>query len=183
MKLGRAPTTWRMCMGSVRGDCKWDDGPRLSSLSGDQRAVLLRQRDYFGAVSKRAVERVCERCGKGSGQEIHVDLQIACRVQTMHRQHSATVIGGREQIESDRPGRRSLRVPAETWLVPAKAMRTAARRRLDQFERKDFTSLQIKLQFKAVEVVAAEGGQQNAADLLVTASDFELFGRAADRQI
>src|SRR4051794_32019354 len=63
-------------------------------------------------------------------------------------------------------------------------MRTAARRRrLDEFERKDFTRLQIKLQFKAVEVVAAEGGQQNAADLLVIASNFELFGGAADRQI
>ena len=50
-------------------------------------------------------------------------------------------------------------------------------------KRNDFARKQIELQFKAIEVVAAEGGDENAANLIVIARDFEFFGGAADGQV
>lgn len=130
-------------------------------------------------MDERAVEGVGKGGGESSGQEIDVELQVAGGVEPVHGQGSALAIGGAEQIERDGPGRRVVEAIGASWLIPMERMTgSAAGGSIERFRGDDFSGKQSKVQFEAVEVVAAEGGEENPANVEIMPGDTITVPRA-----
>ena len=178
-------------MGWGNVNCIWDRGQepggqglRLSGLGRDEGSVLLGQRDDFCRVGKRAVERIGESGGEGCGKEIDVELQIAGGIEPVYRQGSTVAIGGTEEIERDGPCGGIVETVGPPWLVPMKGMAVSAgRETIERFDGANFSGKQRDVQVETIKVVAAEGREENPANLIEIASDFEFFSGAADGQI
>ena len=132
-----------------------------------------------------AINSVGQGSGKGRSQQVHIELQIAVRIFAKHRERAAAPVGGTEKVESDGPQGRIFENCARgagcSRLIPAQQISGLTRQmRFRSILKNTFTGRKIELQFKAVKIVAAESGQQDAANLLVVARDFEFFGGAAN---
>jgi hypothetical protein len=77
-------------------------------------------------VGERAIEGVGESGGKGCGQEIDVELQIAGGVEPVYRQGSTMAIGGAEEIKRDGPSGRIVETVDPPWFVPMEGMTVSA---------------------------------------------------------
>ncbi len=135
-------------------------------------------------MGERAIEGVGESGGKGCGQEIDVELQIAGGVEPVYRQGSTMAIGGAEEIKRDGPSGRIVESAGPPWFVPMEGMTVSTRSwGIEQFDGASFSGKQRDVQVEAIEVVATEGREKNPANLLVIASDFEFLRGAAEGQI
>jgi hypothetical protein len=135
-------------------------------------------------VGERAVEGVGEGGGEGCGQEIDIELQIAGGVEPVYRQGSAVAIGGTEEIERDGPSGRIVETVGPPWLVPMEGMTVSAGgESIERFDGANFSGKHRDIQFETIEVVAAESGEENPANLMEIASDFEFLRGAADGQV
>jgi len=145
---------------------------------------VLGQSDNFCRVDERPVERVGEGGGEGCRQEIDIQLQIAGGIESVYGQGSTVAIGGTEKIERDGPSGRMVETVCPPWLVPMEGM-TGSKRGggIERFDGANFSGKHCDTQFETIEVVAAKGREENPANLIEIASDFEFLRGAADGQI
>ena len=154
---------------------------RLSGLCGEQRGILLGHSDHFHRLRQGAVQSVGQRCWKNRGQQVHIQLQIARRVEPMHRQSSAGALGRTEQDQRNCPQRGTVQV-FHARFDPAEAAFTCRPRGLHRRTRSSARA-EAQVQLESIEIVAAECGGQDVPDLLEVASHFQFFGGAADGEI
>ena len=111
-------------------------------------------------------------------------MQIAGGIEPVYRQGSTVAIGGTEEIERDGPSGRMVETVGPPWLVPMEGMTGSARGGgIERFDGSKFSGKQRDIQIETIEVVAAEGREENPANLIEIASDFEFLSGAADGQI
>ena len=135
---------------------------RLSGLGGDQRCVLLGQRDDVRGVSEGAVKGVGERSGKCRRQQVDVELQIARRVQTVHGEGAAAPVGGTQQIQSNGPdGRVPSRALGLPGLFQRKSVASAAR--LIRLEQKRSPGEASSFKSKLSKSLLPKAADQNSA--------------------
>ncbi len=99
----------------------------------------------------------------------------------MNRQRSAMAIRGTEQVEGDCPHCGTVEIACAGFAPVERAGYAADRGFIS--DQNYGAGEQVESQIKRVEIVAAEGGEEDSADLIEVARDLKFFGGAANRQI
>src|SRR5690348_5846632 len=159
MKLGRAPTTWRICMQfQCNGELYrvlFNRNAGLTGLGGNERSILFRQGHNVRRMREGAVEGIGKGGGKGGGEQIDVDLQVPAGIDTVNGKGAAATVGRTQEIEGNGPDRGATQRLRNAGLVPMKRVPVTTRGgRLDGLQAGVLAGMQFQLQFKAIEIVA-----------------------------
>ena len=149
---------------------------RQLEISRQIPAAALRWSNEDIGGGQGTIERICQNNGEFRSQKVDVKVEIPLVIGAEDHQRTAAPVRGRQQVESQLPGRwagdrnhvRELAPAQRTGRVPMLG-RIAGQR--------------LNMQLKGVEIVVFEGGGQNTADLVEVGRHFEFFDRAAHGKI